>query len=144
MNLDDFTIYEGMHQFHRIEHVAMIQPVWEASDPRRHRPQDERLEGQDVRRGRMGQIAITNVGAMECEDWQLEVNIRPSWGSLTKWSGVTLLEDNKVAGWYSSAQTRSSRTPASRCKRDKSERRCASPPRSRPVPALAVHAARDR
>jgi hypothetical protein len=43
---------------------------------------------------------------MECEDWQLEVNIRPSWGSLTKWSGVTLLEDNKVAGWYSSAQTR--------------------------------------
>jgi hypothetical protein len=75
----------------RSRHVAMIQHG-KASDPRSTRPQDERLVKAKRSSGADGQIA-TNVG-MECEDWQLEV-IRPSWGSLTKWSG--LLEDNKVA-----------------------------------------------
>jgi hypothetical protein len=105
IQFDDFMIYEGEctpNSIPESKTLAMIQPVWEGQRPKI----DTDLKTSVVKAktfvgGGCGQIAITNVGAMECEDWQLEVNIRPSWGSLTKWSGVTLLEDNKVAGWYS-------------------------------------------
>jgi hypothetical protein len=105
IQFDDFMIYEGEctpTSVPEIKTLATIQPVWEGQRPKIESDlQTSVIKAKTYVGGGCGQIAITNVGATVCEDWQLEINIRPSWGTLTKWSGVTLIENNKDAGWYS-------------------------------------------
>lgn len=105
IQFDDFMIYEGECAPTSVPEsntIATIQPVWDGQRPAIETDLTTSVvKASTYVEGGCGQIAITNTGAELCDDWQLEINIRPSWGSLTKWSGVTLLQDNKDAGWYS-------------------------------------------
>jgi hypothetical protein len=50
--------------------------------------------------GGCGEIIVTNTGA-RCDRWQIEISIRPEWGSLVKWAGLILLDSETESGWSS-------------------------------------------
>jgi hypothetical protein len=50
--------------------------------------------------GGCGDIIVTNSGSA-CERWQVEISIRPEWGSLVKWAGLVLLDSETESGWSS-------------------------------------------
>lgn len=107
---DDFQIWEGRcspDQEPFASEFLPITPTW----PTLRTNFDEKttLAGQVVFDkafvgGGCGEFEITNRGAQVCENFELEINIRPSWGTiLTKdglpsLTGLALLEQDAQAG----------------------------------------------
>lgn len=43
-------------------------------------------------------VLIRNEGKRDCRDWVVEIEARPSWGSVSKYTGLTLVASDKLAG----------------------------------------------
>jgi hypothetical protein len=100
----DFKIYEGECLPNAAPSAAPLQhvsPTWETMRPlAKSDLQTQAVFNKPYVGGGCGDIVVTNPGS-KCDRWQLEISIRPGWGSLAKWAGLVLLEDEQESGWTS-------------------------------------------
>lgn len=107
---DDFMIYEGRcepgEEPTDTEEVPVL-PVWDTlrSDLDMATTLKTNIEfGSAFTGGGCGEIQVENTGNEECDGFELEVNVRPSWGELMEKEGVPslnaleLLENDAASG----------------------------------------------
>jgi hypothetical protein len=121
IRFSDFKIYEGEcmpsdapSPLSSDQPVVHLDPTWATMRPLVDTDlQTTTVFSKPYVGGGCGEIIVTNTGA-RCDRWQIEISIRPEWGSLVKWAGLILLDSETESGWSSLGLPLRSRTPLSR------------------------------
>jgi hypothetical protein len=98
IRFSDFKIYEGecmpsdAPPLSSDQPVVHLDPTWATMRPLVDTDlQTTTVFSKPYVGGGCGEIIVTNTGA-RCDRWQIEISIRPEWGSLVKWAGLILLD----------------------------------------------------
>jgi hypothetical protein len=108
IRFSDFKIYEGEcmpsdapSPLSSDQPVVHLDPTWATMRPLVDTDlQTTTVFSKPYVGGGCGEIIVTNTGA-RCDRWQIEISIRPEWGSLVKWAGLILLDSETESGWSS-------------------------------------------